>query len=123
MFRKFFNSPTQLNFSSFPSSALTLKMINFCKNAACPTSPDLLAFQKGETSKTKTKTIGTHLPECEFCAAEIELYAHCPQAEENCLETEIPRALFELAEALLCNRQKDFSLLNGLLSDAEGVKI
>lgn len=98
-------------------------MINFCKNAACPTSSELLAFQNGETSKTKTKAIGKHLSNCEFCAAEIELYAHCPQAEENCLETEIPRPLFELAEALLCNGQKDFFLLNRLLNDAEGVKI
>ena len=107
MFRKIFNNPVKRNFFSFPNSVLALKMINFC----------------GETSVTKTQFISKHLSNCEFCAAELELYAHYPQADENCAETEIPRPLFELAEALLCNKQKDFSLLNRLLNDAERVKI
>lgn len=104
------------------SSAFSLKMINFHKNSNCPTSQALLAFQNSETSTINSASLQKHLSECEFCAAEIELYAHCPQAVEECVETEIPAALYELAEALLNNKQKNFSLLNKLL-EAERVKI
>jgi len=38
-------------------------------------------------------------------------------------KVEIPIPLLELAEALLGNKHKDFSVLNKLLSENEGVKI
>ncbi|MGI9035797.1 MAG: hypothetical protein ACR2GD_07130 [Pyrinomonadaceae bacterium] len=102
--------------------AFSLKMINFRKNADCPASPDLLAFQNGETQPAETAFIRRHLLKCEFCAAEVELYARFPQSDEECAETEIPSALYELAEALLNNKQKNFSLLNKLL-EVESIKI
>ncbi|MGI8468322.1 MAG: hypothetical protein ACR2N3_07705 [Pyrinomonadaceae bacterium] len=110
------------NFLSRSKFAFSLKMINFRKNVNCPPSQDLLAFQKGETQAAENAVIQKHLSKCEFCAAEIELYAHFPQAAEDCAETEIPPALYELAEAILNNRQKNFSLLNKLL-EVESVKI
>ena len=102
-----------------------LKMINFCKNANCPASQKLLAFQNGEVSAKERKTISTHLAACEFCAAEVEFYAHYPQTEEESVTdgTEIPVPLYELASALLGNKHKDFSLLNQLLCQSESVKI
>jgi hypothetical protein len=33
------------------------KMVNFCKNANCPSSPDLLAFQSDEVSLRKNREI------------------------------------------------------------------
>ncbi len=100
------------------------KMITFCKNANCPASQKLLAFQNGEVSIGKREAILSHLAECEFCATEIEFYARYPQAEEETVaKAEIPAPLFELASALLGNRHKDFSLLNQLLCQNEGVKI
>lgn len=68
--------------------------------------------------------VSQHLTTCEFCAAEVEFYAHYPQSEEETVtKTDIPVPLFELASALLGNKHKDFSLLNQLLCQNEGVKI
>lgn len=111
------------NFLSRNSLAFSLKMINFRKNIDCPASPDLLAFQNGEIPAAQAKVIGEHLSNCEFCAAEIELYAHNEQSAEDCLETEIPRQLYELAEALLNNKQKNFSLLDKLLDENESLTL
>lgn len=97
-------------------------MITFCKSANCPSSQKLLAFQNGEAEKEAPQIRG-HLAGCEFCAAEIEFYAHYPQSEETIAEVEIPLPLYELAEALLSNKHKAFSSLNKLLSENEGVKI
>lgn len=101
----------------------SLKMITFCKNAYCPASQELLAFADGEILPNERRKIETHFGECEFCAAEVEFYTHYPQAEESVAKVEIPIPLYELAEALLGNKHKDFSTLNRLLCDNEGVKI
>lgn len=79
-------------------------------------SNDLLAFQTGKISLREKERITVHLRFCEFCAAEVEFYAHYPQAEESVENSEIPQPLFELAEALLSNRHKDNSLLKRLFN-------
>ena len=94
-------------------------MKTFSKNAFCPSSPQLLAFQKGDFVSIENQFIRRHLITCDFCAAEVEFYAHFPQAEEKIESTEIPGPLLELAEALLGNRQKDFSVLDKLLRENE----
>jgi hypothetical protein len=104
-------------------SVNSLKMINFCKNTTCPSSQDLLAFQKGESRSEESKTIRAHLADCEFCAAEVEFYARFPQSEEPCSETKIPLPLYELAEALLSNKRKNFRLLKKLLSENESLRL
>ena len=109
-------------FLSQNNSVFSLKMINFRKNSSCPTSQDLLAFQNCEISTNKFSAVQKHLSECEFCAAEVEFYARFPQADEECVEMEMPAALYELAEAILNNKQKNFLLLNKLL-EAESIKI
>ena len=98
-------------------------MITFCKGSNCPSSQDLLTFQNGESSSQERETIETHLTTCEFCAWEVEFYAHYPQAEEAVAKVEIPVPLYELAEALLRNKHKDFFILDKLLCENEGVKI
>lgn len=98
-------------------------MITFCKNAVCPSSQKLLAFQNGEMSEKDSMPIRQHLSDCEFCAAEIEFYSHYPQADEKIEKVEIPMPLFQLAEALLGNRHKDYSLLNKLLNETESLKV
>lgn len=95
------------------------KMINFCKNANCPSSQALLKFQKSEISQKEKSFIERHLTACEFCAAEVEFYKHYPQAEEKIEVVEIPKPLYELAKALLGNRRNDFSMLNRLLGENE----
>ena len=101
----------------------SLKMISFCKSANCPASQELLSFADGAVSSAKEHAkIETHLGACEFCAAEVEFYAHYPQAEEPVVKAEIPTPLYELAEALLGNKHKNFLALNKLLCDTESVK-
>ncbi len=104
-------------------SAKSLKMINFCKNPSCPSSPELLAFQKGEFTNKDNEIIRTHLNDCEFCAVETEFYARFPQAEEECAETNIPAPLYQLAEALLGNRQKKSTSFQKLLGENESLKL
>jgi len=101
----------------------SLKMVTFCKDTHCPSSQELLAFQAGEVSIPERERIEAHFTVCEFCASEVEFYAHYPQSEETVVKVEIPIPLLELAEALLSNKHKDFSTLNKLLSENEGVKI
>ncbi len=98
-------------------------MVTFCKSTNCPASQDLLSFENGTAPIEERGNIETHLAACEFCASEVEFYAHYPPAEESVTKVEIPIPLYELAEALLSNRHKDFTLLNKLLCENEGVKI
>ncbi len=102
----------------------SLKMVTFCKSTNCPSSQQLLNFENGGEVSTKERgKIETHLAACEFCASEVEFYAHYPQSEETVAKVEIPIPLYELAEALLSNKHKDFLLLDKLLCENEGVKI
>ena len=98
-------------------------MVTFCKATNCPSSQELLAFQTGEVSIKEREKIEAHLAGCEFCASEVEFYTHYPQSEEMVAKVEIPIPLLELAEALLGNKHKDFSALNKLHCENEGVKI
>jgi len=101
----------------------SLKMITFCKSTSCPSSQELLALADGEVSMYERERVETHLGACEFCAAEVEFYAHYPQAEETVGKVEIPISLYELAEALLGDKHENFLALNKLLCENEGVKI
>lgn len=94
-------------------------MINFCKSALCPSSEQLLRFASGEISVKKSKDICAHLNGCEFCAAEVELYARYPQTEDEsaAAKVEIPLPLYELAKALLEKNPKDFFALNRLFCE------
>lgn len=99
----------------------TAKSVNFCKNEDCPSSDELLDFQNGDLMRERAVDIRIHMTTCEFCTAEAEFYSRYPQSAED-LSTEpfaIPAPLFELAEALLKNRNCDPSTLNGLLSENE----
>jgi hypothetical protein len=91
-------------------------MTNFRKNPNCPLSSDLLAFQTDKIQTREQERIKIHLRFCEFCASEVEFYAHYPQAEEAVEKTDIPLPLFELAEALLSNKHQDNSLLKRLFN-------
>ncbi len=98
-------------------------MVNFCKNVSCPSSQELLAFQNGENNPKEDSAILSHLIKCDFCAAEVEFYQNFPQSDDQIEIEEIPQPLFELAEALLCNRRTDLSRLNKLLNESEGLTL
>lgn len=90
----------------------------FLKREDCPSSFELVAFQKGELSRPRGVEIRRHLESCDFCDAEVEFYEHYP-LEEAAIETpsEIPAPLYELAEALLKGKHADGAALNALLRD------
>lgn len=111
-------SETGLLCSNF-TFMVSKKIIAFCKNSNCPSSEKLLAFQKGETRNSVGEYIKRHLVDCEFCTAEVELYARYPQSDDPVASADIPPYLFELAEALLSNKHKDFKSLNKLLSESD----
>lgn len=94
-------------------------MITFCKSVNCPSSQELLAFQKNEMTAKDFGGVEAHLNLCEFCQAEVEFYANYPQSEEMVAKVEIPIPLFELAEALLGNKHKDFVALDKMLKIEE----
>lgn len=96
-------------------------MITFCKSVNCPSSQELLAFQNNEMTAKELCEIEAHLNLCEFCEAEVEFYANYPQSDEIVAKVEIPIPLFELAEALLGNKHKDFSTLNKMLKIEERI--
>lgn len=110
-------------FKRSDDSPISIDMITFNKNVNCPASQDLLAFRKGETSFVETTEILCHLESCEFCAAEVEFYNHVAPVEEPIASVDIPRPLYELAEALLSNGQKKFTLLNKLLNENEELSL
>ena len=95
----------------------SIKMNTFNKSVNCPSSEKLLAHQSGEAIASERDKITVHLRFCEFCAAEVELYSHYPQSDEQIERTEIPMPLFELAEALLSNKHRDNSMLKRLFSE------
>ena len=101
----------------------SIKMVTFCKSAICPSSQVLLTFENGEVSIAEKARIEAHLGVCEFCASEVEFYAHYPQAEESVATVEIPIPLYELAQALLTIKHKDYAALNRLFKENESVKI
>lgn len=97
-------------------------MTSFCKNEDCPSSNDLLEFQTGDLPRTREGEISKHLASCEFCAAEVEFYSHYPQEEGTSVAADIPAPLYELAEALLRNKQNDHTSLNRLWNRTEAFK-
>ena len=99
----------------------TAKSVNFCKNEDCPSSDELLDFQNGDLMRERAVDIRIHMTTCEFCSAEAEFYSRYPQSTEDPSSepSEIPAPLFELAEALLKNRNCDPNSLNTLLRENE----
>lgn len=79
-------------------------MAKFCKSKGCPSSQQVLAFQTGNIDAGSETKVCKHIAACDFCAAETDFYANFPQDEDQIQPAEIPKPLYELAEALLTRR-------------------
>lgn len=101
----------------------TSKKPGFSKNEDCPSSHELLAFQNGDINRPRGLDVRKHLTACEFCSAEVEFYSHYPQEEGASEAAEIPAPLYELAEALLKNRENDHTSLDTLLKEQDAVPV
>lgn len=95
----------------------------FCKSGVCPTAESLLAFANAELTQPEMFFISAHLTSCDFCSAELHFLTSFPPAEAKCEEAEIPFALKQLAEALLCSKQTGFQVLEDLLNGSEQLKL
>jgi hypothetical protein len=91
----------------------------FCKSGVCPSAESLLAFADAELTQTEMFYISAHLSLCDFCSAELHFLTSFPQSEAKCEKAEIPFALKQLAEALLCGARTEFQLLEELISNTE----
>jgi hypothetical protein len=105
-----------VKFSDSNDHMLSFSKSNFSKNEDCPSSQELLDFQNGEIEREQGVDIRIHMSVCEFCSAEVDFYSHYPTLNDEPINepAEIPAPLFELAEALLKNRQADGAALNML---------
>ena len=80
-----------------PSSLANL----FCKRVSCPSSQTLLAYHQYRLGVSPAERIETHLINCDFCYAELQLLTrHCDNREEDSFP-EMPGQLQRLAESLL----------------------
>lgn len=80
----------------------TINTTSFCKQASCPSSETLLSYSACGLNVEREAQVASHLAACDFCCAELQLLAECPQADEcETLTTEIPAPLRRLAEELL----------------------
>jgi hypothetical protein len=79
-------------------------MSAFRKRASCPSSQTLLAFHRSHLGCENDAGIETHLVNCDFCNAELQLLTlHLSDSEEYAF-VEMPTALRRLAESLLRTR-------------------
>ncbi len=103
-----------------PITVMHKTMLSFHKNRDCPTSQELLAYQNGRAPKKTLRKLYEHICSCDFCGAEAEFYSHFPNsADDGITIADIPEHLFELAEAILNNKQNGNSLLNRLIKENE----
>jgi hypothetical protein len=81
---------------------MILSAIAFCKRATCPSSEDLLAYQTCALAVERMVSVASHLEECDFCGAELQLLTeHAPAEVEECTLSDIPANLRWLAQSLL----------------------
>ena len=84
----------------------------FEKKLHCPTSEVLLSYQQRDLNCGRTSQIASHLAECDFCAAELQLLSKCSLAKESHECPPVPVSLRALAEGLFAiNRFGDKDLL------------
>ena len=75
----------------------------FSKSAACPSAQELLAFAKSLLPVRHNHAVATHLQECDFCRAELQLLERHPSTSEAVPVAEMPQSLRVLAESILGN--------------------
>lgn len=81
---------------------MILNAIAFCKRATCPSSETLLSYRTCGLAAERMIWVASHLDECDFCGAELQLLTeHAPAVEEECALSVMPPHLRWLAESLL----------------------
>ena len=73
-------------------------------------------MRNGNDRHVISAELSYHLSICEFCLAEVEFYRQHPPVEEEVTPEEMPKPLFDLAEALL-HGKSDSTPLYKLIDD------
>ena len=60
-----------------------LKMKSFAKQPYCPTSSEILSYVEGSTSLLVRQRVEQHVLLCDFCGAELQLFAKCTPIQED----------------------------------------
>lgn len=81
---------------------ISLRIVKFSKQAACPSSETLVSYQTCALATEQRIRVASHLCECDFCGAEAQLLkAHPPLEIEPCDTADMPSNLRWLAQSLL----------------------
>lgn len=99
---------------------MILSAITFCKRATCPSSETLLAYRICDMAAERMVWVATHLDECDFCGAELQLLTeHVPAEEEECAFSDMPLNLRWLAKSLLSTDLLGLEILAGTVYEKE----
>ncbi len=75
---------------------------NFCKTPACPSSEKLLSYRRQQLPLTERLVVESHLTDCDFCSAELELLKRYRTAEKLSYRlVEMPSGFRRIVEDLL----------------------
>lgn len=99
---------------------MILSAITFCKRATCPSSETLLSYRTCGLAAERMVWVASHLDECDFCGAELQLLTeHAPAPEEECELAAMPPHLRWLAESLLSENLLNLESLAGTAYEKE----
>jgi len=92
----------------------TYSRSSFCKTTRCPSSETLLRHRRQQLPTTDRATVESHLGQCEFCTAELQLLRRHRNELEEYRAVEMPTQLRRLAEDLLSRTVRRLSLVSEL---------
>ncbi len=75
----------------------------FHKKVGCPSSQSLLEYAQSRLASERARRIETHLADCDFCNAELQLLTRYQNTRDECAFPEMPSHIRQLAERLLHN--------------------
>jgi hypothetical protein len=74
---------------------------DFCKTARCPSSEMLLSYRLQRSAVAEQIVIQSHLRDCDFCSAELQLLKLHQHEIEHPKPSEVPSQIRRLAETVL----------------------
>ena len=99
---------------------MILNAITFCKSATCPSSETLLSYRTCKLKAERMVWVASHLDECDFCGAELQLLSeHTPAEITECAIADMPPHLHRLAESLLSANLLNLETLAGTVYEKE----
>ena len=72
----------------------------FAKAPNCPTSQEILSHVEGSLASFSENNLVRHIERCDFCGAEMQLFARYRPVEEDYTPAPMPAALHLLANSL-----------------------